>query len=87
MAASTSWRVTAPLRALADDGAALVRRAAALYGPNLLGVVVFGSWARGEAGAGSDVDLLVGLPVVGAIAVAWRAWRLRPSNGSPAHAA
>jgi hypothetical protein len=28
-------------------------------GDSLLGVVAFGSWARGEAGARSDVDLLV----------------------------
>ena len=45
--------------ALADDGAAVVQRAIELHGPRLAGVVVFGSWARGEAADGSDVDLLV----------------------------
>jgi hypothetical protein len=54
-------KLTAPVdaTALADDGAAVVRRAVGFYGPRLAGVVVFGSWARGEAADGSDVDLLV----------------------------
>src|SRR5665647_1443966 len=45
--------------ALADDGPAVVQRAVDLYGSHLAGVAVFGSWARGEAADGSDVDLLV----------------------------
>ena len=45
--------------ALAGDGHEVVQRAAELYGSLLLGVVVFGSWARGEAGTDSDVDVLV----------------------------
>jgi hypothetical protein len=45
--------------ALSGDAPALVGRAVDLYGARLVGVVVFGSWARGEAGEGSDVDLLV----------------------------
>jgi len=72
--------------ALADDGAALVRRAAAQHGPDLVGVVVFGSWARGEAGAASDVDLLVvldpRLPLTRALYRVWDAdailWDGRP---------
>jgi uncharacterized protein len=37
----------------------LVERAAAAFGEELVGVVLFGSWARGEARAGSDVDVLL----------------------------
>jgi len=36
-----------------------IERAAALVGSDLVGVVAFGSWARGEAGPTSDVDLLI----------------------------
>ena len=42
-----------------DDVTALVERAEAIAGPALLGVVVFGSWARGHASDSSDVDALV----------------------------
>ena len=38
---------------------AAVQRAASLMGASLVGVVAFGSWARGELRDGSDVDLLV----------------------------
>lgn len=37
----------------------VVRRAAELFGEQLVGVALYGSWARGEAVEGSDVDLLV----------------------------
>ena len=37
----------------------LVVRAAAVAGDALLAVVLYGSWARGEAGPASDVDVLV----------------------------
>lgn len=36
-----------------------VERATAAVGTGLVGVVVYGSWARGEAGRESDVDVLV----------------------------
>lgn len=36
-----------------------VERSLAVFGEGLVGVVVYGSWARGEAAVGSDVDLLV----------------------------
>jgi predicted nucleotidyltransferase len=36
-----------------------VRRAAQIVGGNLVGVVAFGSWARAELHAESDVDILV----------------------------
>ena len=41
------------------DAASVVSRAAELFGETLLGVVAYGSWARGEATATSDVDVLV----------------------------
>jgi hypothetical protein len=40
-------------------GEGVVGRAAAVVGGGLRGVVVFGSWARGEAVEGSDLDVLV----------------------------
>jgi len=30
-----------------------------LYGPRLKEVILYGSWARGEGTAGSDIDLLI----------------------------
>lgn len=40
-------------------GAAVLARALSLHGDDLVGVALFGSWARGEAVPGSDADLLV----------------------------
>jgi predicted nucleotidyltransferase len=37
----------------------VVRRATEQFGKDLLGIVVFGSWARDELTEGSDVDMLV----------------------------
>jgi predicted nucleotidyltransferase len=46
--------------AAADPAAtAIVGRAAELAADSLIGVVLYGSWARGDATASSDVDLLV----------------------------
>lgn len=42
-----------------DWGAETVQRATHIAGSGLVAVVLFGSWARGEARAGSDIDLLV----------------------------
>ena len=41
------------------DAPALAARAADVCGTALVGVVLYGSWARGVAGTGSDVDVLV----------------------------
>jgi hypothetical protein len=79
--------------ALAGGGHEVVRRAVALYGSSLAGVVVFGSWARGEAAAGSDVDVLValerGLPLTRSLYAAWDAtpatWDGRPVEIHLAH--
>jgi predicted nucleotidyltransferase len=43
----------------AGPGAAVAVRAAASFGPALVGVVLHGSWVRGEATGGSDIDALV----------------------------
>lgn len=79
--------------ALADDGAGVVRCAVGLYGPRLAGVVVFGSWARGDAADSSDVDLLVvldrGLPLTRSLYAPWDAapvtWDGRPVEVHLAH--
>ena len=51
------------LRVPASDGggpgAAIVARAAAMFGDALRGVAAHGSWARGDLAPGSDVDVLV----------------------------
>jgi HicB family/Nucleotidyltransferase domain len=59
--------------------AAVVERAAELFDEHLIGVVAFGSWARGEAVASSDVDVLVvvdrGAPIRRDL---YRRWDARP---------
>lgn len=40
-------------------GAAVAARAAEAFGPDLVGVVLYGSWLRGEATPASDIDVLV----------------------------
>lgn len=54
-------KLVAPMAGLLSQSApiAAVQRAAELLGERLIGVVAYGSWARGEAADGSDVDLLV----------------------------
>jgi hypothetical protein len=62
-----------------DPAGAAVARAALLFGERLVGVVAYGSWARGEAGVDSDVDLLVvleeGVPLTRAL---YRGWDAAP---------
>ncbi len=54
---------------------ASVSRAAQLFGGELAAVLLFGSWARGEAGAASDVDLLVVLdPSIALTRELYRRW-------------
>ena len=53
-------RLAAPGPAPDIDGLSVaVERAAALAGPLLVGVVAFGSWARGNPADTSDIDLLI----------------------------
>jgi predicted nucleotidyltransferase len=75
------------------EGATAVARACQLFGERLLGVVAYGSWARGEAGADSDVDLLVvldgGVSLTRALYREWDAaplrWQDRPVEAHFAH--
>lgn len=52
-------RLASPGAALDPAPAAVVRRAARVLGDSLLGVVAFGSWARGEETVSSDLDVLL----------------------------
>lgn len=61
----------------------IVMRAAVLAGGSLVGVVVFGSWARGELADSSDVDLLIvldeGIPIDRRL---YREWDRAPMSWS-----
>ncbi|MEW5982992.1 MAG: toxin-antitoxin system HicB family antitoxin [Acidobacteriota bacterium] len=67
--------------ALAAGAPAVVRQAADLHGDDLLGVIVFGSWARGDADGSSDVDVLIVLdrrtPLARRL---YREWDARPAR-------
>ncbi len=54
-------KLSAPSDALAglDDAAQAVEGLSRRFGEQLLAVAVYGSWARGQATDGSDVDVLV----------------------------
>jgi predicted nucleotidyltransferase len=54
-------KLATPAGSLAAAGGTgqVVERAAAMFGASLVGVIVFGSWARGAAADTSDIDLLV----------------------------
>ncbi len=53
----------------------IVARALAVFGPALRGVIVHGSFARGEASSGSDVDVLVVVgPEVPLTRASYREW-------------
>lgn len=57
----------------------VVSRARATFGDRLLGVLVLGSWARGEAAATSDIDVLVVIdPGTTLTRDLYRAWDLDP---------
>lgn len=68
------------------SAAALADRAMSVAAAALVGVIVYGSWARGDAGPGSDVDVLVVLdatrPLTRDLYSAWDAeplsWQGRP---------
>ncbi|MDG2041129.1 MAG: toxin-antitoxin system HicB family antitoxin [Ilumatobacter sp.] len=61
------------------DAAALVARAADLAGDALVAVVVYGSWARGDAAPTSDIDLLVIVePKLAVTRTLYREWDTEP---------
>jgi predicted nucleotidyltransferase len=51
--------LTAPRVPLHDGALSVVTRALELFGDSVIGLVLYGSWARDEVGAASDVDVLV----------------------------
>ena len=72
-----------------EPGAAFVSRAAAIAGDALVAVILHGSWARGDATPGSDVDLLVVVEPRAAPNRQWyRDWDARPAvwEGRPVDA-
>ena len=72
-------RLAAPSTERASDAPAFVAWARDAFGDALCGVVVYGSWARGEATSESDVDVLV---VLDASAVVTRD-SYRKCDGAP----
>lgn len=52
-------KLAAPRAPLDPTAGAVVRRAASVLGDSLLGVVAFGSWARGDESSTSDLDVLL----------------------------
>jgi predicted nucleotidyltransferase len=65
--------------AVDEAAAALVLRAVALAGDALVGVVLYGSWARGDATPASDVDVLVVVePSVALTRSLYRSWDQAP---------
>ena len=73
-------RLAAPgVRLEHADLAELVSRAASLAGRDLIGVAVFGSWARGNPTANSDIDALVVVePGFALTRAAYRPWDADP---------
>jgi predicted nucleotidyltransferase len=53
--------VPADVHGLSDARALIVSRACAAFGDRLTGVLVIGSWARGDAAATSDIDVLIAI--------------------------
>jgi predicted nucleotidyltransferase len=74
-------RLTAPAGNLAaiSGAARVIERAAELFGEQLLAVIAYGSWSRGEAVPSSDVDVLMvltaGAPVTREL---YRKWDSQP---------
>ena len=64
-----------------DGAASAVARAGTLFGDRLVSAAVFGSWARQDASAGSDVDVLVVVdPSVDITRELYRRWDATPTT-------
>jgi predicted nucleotidyltransferase len=72
--------LSAPGADPAGPGSAVAARAVAVFGPDLLGVLLYGSWVRDEATPASDIDALVVLdgarPITRALYHEWDDTRL-----------
>ena len=72
-------RTPAQPQQMSEARTAVVHRAQAAFGQRLLGVLALGSWARGEAGTSSDIDVLIVIdrdtPLTRDL---YRAWDLNP---------
>ena len=72
-------KLAAPWPAVSGPAAGVLVRASRVVGPALVGAVAFGSWVRGEAMTGSDVDVLIvvepGSPITRAL---YRQWDAEP---------
>ena len=72
-------RVPSDAHGLSAVRALVVSRARAVVGDRLAGVLVLGSWARGEAAATSDIDVLIVIDAKIALTRdLYRAWDVAP---------
>ena len=73
-------RLAAPGEAdAASAGSIVCARARSIFGARLAGVAALGSWARGEAGSGSDLDVLIVIdPAVPLTRDLYRKWDATP---------
>lgn len=88
-------RLAAPAAGLETDrdAQALFARASATFGPALVGILLYGSWVRGEATGRSDVDVLIvidrEIELTRALYARWDAepvtWRSRAVDAHFAH--
>lgn len=72
-------RAPSDAQGLSAVRALVVSRARAVVGDRLAGVLVLGSWARGEAAATSDIDVLIVIdPATALTRDLYRAWDVDP---------
>jgi len=72
-------KLALPTGSVTGPAADIVARASAGFGKALVGIVAFGSWARGEAADDSDLDILVIVePTVAIVRDLYRVWDEEP---------